>query len=88
MTKKKQAVEADSTYFLKIVVYIMLGMFWIRLGQPIPIAGMTFTAVPVGLLLALLFICHDHFAIDRKVEYPIVIIAAIVSFFFDAGIVI
>ena len=84
---KKQKVETDSTYFLKIIVYILLGMFWLRLSTPLELAGFTFTAFPVGLLVALLFIRHDHFVIDRKIEYPIVIVAAIVSFFFDAGIV-
>ncbi len=87
MVQKKQLDEKDSAYFLKIIVYILLGMFWIRLGQPFEIAGLAFTAIPVGLLLALLFVRHDHFAIDRKIEYPIVIFAAILSFFFDAGIV-
>jgi len=85
---KKQEVETDSTYFLKIVVYILLGMFWLRFGSPLELAGFTFTAFPIGLLVALLFIRHDHFAIDRKIEYPIVIVTAIISFFFNAGIVV
>lgn len=88
MAKKKQKPELDSTYFLKIVIYILLGMLWLRFSTPIEIAGLTFTALPLGLVLALLFIRHDHFAIDRKIEYPVMIIAAILSFFVDAGIVI
>ncbi len=87
MAKKKLASEPDSTYFLKIVVFILLGMFWVRFAQPVELAGLVFTALPVGLLIALLFIRHDHFAIDRKIEYPIVIIATILSFFLESGIV-
>lgn len=85
--QKNTITEPDSTYFLKIIVYILLGMFWIRFATPIQIGEIILTAFPVGLLVALLFIRHDHFQIDRKIEYPVVIVAAIVSFFFDAGIV-
>lgn len=87
MPKNKQKIETDSTYFLKIVVYILLGMFWLRFATPFSFAGITITAFPLGLFVALLFVRHDHFAIDRKIEYPIVLMAAIVSLFFDAGIV-
>ena len=87
MPKNKQKKETDSTYFLKIVVYILLGMFWLRFASPLSFAGVTLTAFPLGLFIALLFVRHDHFAIDRKIEYPIVLGATIVSFFFDAGIV-
>ena len=85
--QKNKITEADSTYFLKIVVYILLGMFWVRFAAPIQVGDFVFTAFPAGLLIALLFIRHDHFQIDRKIEYPVVIVAAIVSFFFSAGIV-
>ena len=88
--KKKQnniKTEADSTYFLKIIVYILLGMFWIRFADPMVMGNLTFTAFPVGLFVALLFIRHEHFQIDRKIEYPIVIVAAIISYFFNTGIV-
>jgi hypothetical protein len=89
MAKKKQNIksETDSAYFLKIVLYIMLGMFWLRFETPLHIGTTVLVAFPVGLIVALLFIRHDHFAIDRKIEYPIVIIATIVSFFVGSGII-
>ena len=88
MSKKTEKVELDSTYFLKIVVYILLGTFWLRLADPVHVGGLTITAIPVGLLVALLFISHDHFVIDRKIEYPIVIMVTIVSYFLSSGIVV
>lgn len=87
MAKKKQDTGQDSTYFLKIVLYIMLGMVWLRFAAPVQLGAFTITAFPVGLIVALLFVRHDHFAIDRKIEYPIVIFAAIISFFIGAGMV-
>lgn len=90
MVKNKREIikaEPESTYFLKIIVYILLGMFWVRFAAPVHLGELVFTAFPVGLLVALLFIRHDHFQIDRKIEYPVVIVAAIVSYFFNAGIV-
>ncbi len=90
--KKKQTKtldnEADSTYLLKIVIYILLGMLWIRFSEPFHIGLFTFSAFPIGLIIALLFIRNDHFAIDRKIEYPLVIVATIVSFFLESGIII
>lgn len=92
MSKKKQTktsyIEAESTYVLKIVIYLLLGMLWLRLASPVEIGALSISAFPIGLIIALLFIRNDHFAIDRKIEYPLVIIATIISFFFDAGIVI
>jgi hypothetical protein len=85
--QKKEKIETDSAYFLKIVLYILLGMLWLRFAEPVHIAGLTFSALPIGLVIALLFIRHEHFQIDRKIEYPIVIIVAIISSFTSVGIV-
>jgi hypothetical protein len=80
MTKKtaKNAPEKDSVYFLKIVLFFILGCLWIRLqGAPIP----------VGLVFGIILAMHDHFKIDRKIEYALLVVAAIISFVSPIGFV-
>jgi uncharacterized membrane protein len=88
MPKKSQPTESDSAYFLKIVLYILLGSFWLRFPAPVTIGYIDFNGFPLGLVLGLLFASHDHFQIDRKVEYAILVIVTIITFFLPAGIVI
>ena len=82
MAKKKQT-EPDSTFVLKLVVFLILGSQWLRIenlaeGWSIPI--------PIGLLIGLWFASHDHFQIDRKIEYALLLIAAFISFWLPIGI--
>ncbi len=79
--------ESDSAYFLKLVLYVLLGSFWLRFSSPIEIGYITLNGFPLGLLLGLLFARHDHFQIDRKVEYAILVLVTIITFFLPAGIV-
>jgi hypothetical protein len=69
---KKKAPEADSVYFLKLLLFFILGTIWLRIdGRPL---------VPIGLILGLLFAHHDHFQIDRKVEYAMLLVAGLLAF--------
>ncbi len=88
--RKKSAAaqeEKDSAYFLKIVLYIIAGAFWLRFPEPIIIGSFTLGAFPLGFLVGLLFVSHDKFQIDRKIEYAVLIISAILSVFIGTGIV-
>lgn len=71
---KNKKIEPDSVYFLKILLYFILGTIWIAstTGKRI---------VPAGLILGLLFAHKDHFRIDRKVEYAILLVAALISLY-------
>ncbi|HAC56551.1 TPA: hypothetical protein DCF80_03535 [Candidatus Saccharibacteria bacterium] len=78
--KKKPTAESDSAYFLKIVLYIVLGSLWIKFTTPIQIGEFQLFGLPIGLVLGLIFASHDHFQVDRKIEYAILVIVAMVSF--------
>lgn len=68
MPKAKKTGEADSAYFLKILLYFIVGMIWVYRGiSPL---------FPVGLVMGVLFARHEHFQIDRKMEYIILILSA------------
>ncbi len=80
--KQRQTVEPDSVYFLKLVLYFLLGCLWIHVG------GENGVSLPIGLVIGILFASHDHFQIDRKMEYLILIVATFVSYFLPMGLVI
>lgn len=85
--KSTSSQESDSAYFLKLVLYVVLGTLWLKFQSPLVIGDFLFTGVPIGLLIGLLFASHDHFQVDRKIEYAILIIMTIVSYFLPAGII-
>lgn len=87
MPAKKQTSESDSTYLLKIILYIILGAFWLKFSDPVVIGNFVLNGLPVGLIVGLLFASHDHFQVDRKIEYAILIVAAVASYFLPSGII-
>ena len=82
--KKNQNQELDSVYLLKIVLYLVLGSQWLKIvtksGVQIPI--------PVGAIIGIMFAAHDHFAIDRKIEYAVLLVAMFIGFWVPLGAVI
>ncbi len=81
---KRHKQELDSVFFLKVVMYMVLGSMWIRLvntemTEQIPL--------PLGLLLGLVFVSHEHFRIDRKIEITVLLVAALLGFWVQTGAV-
>jgi hypothetical protein len=87
-TKKRINTESDSTYFLKIVLYVVLGSLWIKFASPLDLGGVVLNGFPFGLILGLIFASHDHFQVDRKIEYALLVLMTILTYFLPAGIVI
>ena len=71
MAKKRAASEKDSSYFLKILIYFVFGSIWIKTHG--------YVVFPIGLIIGLLLTSHDHFKIDRKIEYAVLIVAALLG---------
>lgn len=87
-TVKEVLGEPDSIYFLKLVIYILLGVFWIKFHAPISLGPFIFNGFPIGLFIGLYLASRDRFQIDRKIEYAILIIFTLLSYFLPVGIVI
>jgi hypothetical protein len=70
-TSRSAPRETDSVYLLKILIYLVLGTIWVKINGLV--------LIPVGLLLGVIISQKDHFAIDRKVEYAVLIMSAILG---------
>ena len=80
--------EADSTYFLKLIVCVLLGTLWLKFNPPITVAGVFVGAVPAGLVIGLLLINRfEKIQSDRKIWYAVLIVMSVICYFVPAGIV-
>ena len=81
--------ESDGEYLLKLIVCVLLATFWIKFSQPFTWLGMTFAAIPVGLIVGLIIVSQfEKFQANRKIWYAVIIVVGIISYFEPAGIVI
>ena len=70
-TRKPAERETDSVYFLKILIYFVLGTIWVKYNG--------YVVFPIGLILGVIVAQKDHFSIDRKVEYAVLIMAGLMG---------
>lgn len=81
--------ESDGTYFLKLVVFVLLGTFWLKFAQPVTWLGLPLSAIPVGFLVGLILVSRfEKYQADRKIWYAILLVVTIICYFVPAGIVI
>lgn len=83
-----QQPESDSTYFLKLVLYVVLGSVWLKFESPLSLGGFILNGIPIGLLIGIIFARHDHFQVDRKIAYAVLLVVTILSYFAPSGILI
>jgi hypothetical protein len=69
--KKSSAKETDSVYFLKMLIYFVLGTIWVKHNG--------YVILPVGAILGVVLAQKDHFATDRRHEYPMLIVSAVIG---------
>lgn len=80
--------ESDSTYFLKLVVFTLLGTLWIKFAQPVVWLGIPLRGLPLGLLAGLFLVSKfEKYQSDRKIWYAILLVVTIICYFVPAGIV-
>jgi len=85
----QRVAEADSVYFLKLVVIVILGTLWLKFTTPLSWHGIPFAAFPLGALVGLLGIkLLERDQYDRKIWFAVLVVVMIVSYFVPAGIVI
>jgi len=85
----EKVFETDSTYFLKLVIVVLLGMFWLRFGgdQTVTWFGVHITGIPIGTLAGLLLIHQfEKHQSDRKIWYVVLILVSIICYFYPTGV--
>jgi hypothetical protein len=81
--RKQNSQDLDGVYLLKLAFYVILGSLWLKITKD----GSTFTVpIPVGLIIGLLFSTHEHFQVDRKIEYAVLVVAALFGFVAPYGL--
>ncbi|HEX7963237.1 MAG TPA: hypothetical protein VF466_01465 [Candidatus Saccharimonadales bacterium] len=81
-TRRPDSQELDGVYLLKLLLYVLLGSVWLKIGH----GGHLSLPIPVGLFVGLLFSSHEHFRIDRKIEYAVLLVAMLVGYFAPYGL--
>lgn len=80
--------ETDGTYFLKLVVFTLLGTLWLKFGHPITVGGILVNGIPLGLFIGLFLVNQfEKYQSDRKIWYAILLVVTIICYFVPAGIV-
>jgi hypothetical protein len=74
--------ELDGVFMLKLVLYLVLGSLWIKItkGNNLQIP------IPIGFIVGGFLTLHDHFQIDRKIEYAVLLIAMLIGFWAPFGL--
>lgn len=81
--------ETDGTYFLKLVVFVLLGTLWLKFDEPLIWGSFVVTALPLGLFIGLPLIRQfEKMQSDRKIWYAVLLVVTIICYFAPAGIVI
>jgi len=83
--RTRPATELDSTFFMKLVMYLIVGAQWLRISVN---GGTSVIPLPLGLFVGILFVTHDHFRIDRKIEMAVLLVAMLVGFYGQVGVMI
>ena len=81
--------ETDSWYFLKLVLVLLLGTFWLKFAAPLVIAGVIpLNGIPIGLAVGLVLVNRfEPLQINRRIWYAILVVTTVVTYFLPAGIV-
>jgi hypothetical protein len=79
---KRPSTELDGVYLLKLLLYVLLGSMWLKLSSG---SGLN-VPIPAGFIIGLIFSSHEHFQIDRKIEYAVLIVAMLFGYFAPYGL--
>lgn len=79
--KPKNNDVYDIEFALKLAMYAVLGSLWLKIMN-----DHTVIPVPLGAIIGLIIASHEHYKNDRKIQYAVLIIAALVGFIAPYGL--
>lgn len=87
MVKTKRKItkvqnDVDAIYFLKLVIILILGSLWLKIGN-----GQTWQLpLPIGMAAGVLFVRNERLKNDRKIMYSVLLVAMLIGFWAPFGI--
>jgi len=81
-SSKRAPTELDGVYLLKLLLYVLLGTLWLKVSNGNSIS----VGLPIGFIIGLAFASHEHFQIDRKIEYAVLLVAMLFGYFAPYGL--
>lgn len=86
---KQRRGESDGLYIFKLVTVTLVSTLWLKFVTPLSLGGLTLTAIPLGLMVALLAVrAFESDAYERRIWYAVALVIGIVTYFVPAGIII
>ena len=82
--KKKQSVAVDpydGVFAFKLALYVVAGSLWLKIAN-----DHTVIPIPIGLIAGMVLASKEHFRIDRKIDYAVLLIAALFGFWAPFGL--
>ena len=83
--KRSSSTEMDSVFVFKMALFLILGSQWLYIVDPTSSAQIP---LPIGALIGIVFASQEHFKIDRKIEYVILLLSMFIGFWLPMGITI
>jgi hypothetical protein len=74
--------QFDGVYLFKMVLYLLIGSMWVKISAGADLS----IPIPIGLIIGLVFTTHEHFQIDRKIEYAVMLVAMLFGYFAPYGL--
>lgn len=79
---RRQDSNSDSVFFFKLLLYVLLGSLWLKFTSH----NSLHIPLPIGVAAGLFFTSHEHFRIDRKIEYAVLLVAMLIGYFIPFGL--
>lgn len=72
--KTKRYYESDFAFLVKAALYLILGLTWLSINGH--------RVIPIGVILGFIFTKVDALRIDRKIEYALLVVGALLGLVF------
>ncbi len=80
--QKPSTSNTDSSFFLKLVILVILGSMWIKVSS----TDSWQLPIPLGLVGGIYLVSKDKVKQDRKLGYAVLLIAMLVGFWAPIGL--
>ncbi len=86
---RENVYETDSAFLLKLIIVVLLGVFWLKFNDTLTLGPIRIGAFPVGFFVGLLLVNRlEKLQFNRKIWYVVLVLVTVISYFASAGIVV